>query len=152
MAGTLGCGRCFTAAADGKAEKFFNFDGGPFPNGPLHMGHVRTFTLGDAMARYQRMERGLIDRRPAPLNWCAKCRTTLAHMQVEDGRCWRCETPVEERLLTQWFVNISKYSALLSKGLERVEGFGSRVRMSCKASWARHRVSRSISPSRIEPR
>src|SRR4029077_4450891 len=34
---------------------FFIYDSGPFPNGPLHMGHVRTYVLGDVTARYQRL-------------------------------------------------------------------------------------------------
>jgi len=204
-----GCFKVGTEAAaggeDGRDHRtFFNFDGGPFPNGPLHMGHVRTFTLGDVMARYQRMrgrrvlycfefdafglpnelaaealgvtpealthgniermrrqmvrlglsydwehvtvtcdphyyrwtqwlflklrERGLIYRAAAELNWCPSCRTTLAHMQVEDGRCWRCESPVEQRTLTQWFVALSRYSAVLADGLERLDGFSPRVR------------------------
>jgi leucyl-tRNA synthetase len=36
-------------------SKFYNFDSGPFPNGPLHLGHVRTYVLGDVTARYQRL-------------------------------------------------------------------------------------------------
>jgi leucyl-tRNA synthetase len=36
-------------------RKFFNYDSGPFPTGPLHLGHVRTYTLGDVTARYQRL-------------------------------------------------------------------------------------------------
>jgi len=36
-------------------SKFFNYDSGPFPNGSLHMGHVRTYVLGDVTARYQRL-------------------------------------------------------------------------------------------------
>jgi leucyl-tRNA synthetase len=191
-------------AGDRDRRTFFNFDGGPFPNGALHMGHVRTFTLGDVMARYQRMcgrrvlycfefdafglpnelaaealgvtpealthgniermrrqmvrlglsydwdhvtvtcdlyyyrwtqwlflklrERGLIYRAAAELNWCPSCRTTLAHMQVEDGRCWRCESAVEQRTLTQWFVALSRYSAVLAESLERLDGFSPRVR------------------------
>ncbi|WP_162827018.1 class I tRNA ligase family protein [Pseudolabrys taiwanensis] len=195
---------CFKATADERQRKFFNFDGGPFPNGALHMGHVRTFTLGDVMARYRRMcgdavlycfefdafglpnelaanalgiapeeltrrniaqmtrqmirlglsydwdhvvttcdpayyrwtqwlflklrERGLVYRMPAELNWCPSCHTTLAHMQVDDGCCWRCDTPVESRKLTQWFVALGRYSAILSDSLERMEGFSPRVR------------------------
>ncbi|HJQ99905.1 MAG TPA: class I tRNA ligase family protein [Candidatus Polarisedimenticolaceae bacterium] len=38
-----------------EGPKFFNYDSGPFPNGPLHMGHVRTYVLGDVTARYQRL-------------------------------------------------------------------------------------------------
>jgi len=38
-----------------RGPKFFNYDSGPFPTGPLHMGHVRTYALGDVTARYQRL-------------------------------------------------------------------------------------------------
>src|SRR5688500_5361094 len=47
--------RCSEVSDDQALPRFFNFDGGPFPNGPLHMGHVRTVALGDVMGRYQRM-------------------------------------------------------------------------------------------------
>jgi len=35
--------------------KFYNYDSGPFPNGPLHLGHVRTYVLGDVTARFERL-------------------------------------------------------------------------------------------------
>jgi len=46
---------CFTAPARPTGEKYFNYDSGPFVNGDLHMGHVRTYVLGDVTARYQRL-------------------------------------------------------------------------------------------------
>ncbi|MDJ0626793.1 MAG: class I tRNA ligase family protein [Rhodobacter sp.] len=191
---------CFSADFNPGGKPFFNFDGGPFPNGDLHMGHVRTFTLGDVMARYQRMcgkrvlycfefdafglpnelaaeakgttpaaftdrnietmrrqmcelglsydwdhvhstcdpkyyrwtqwlfltlfERDLVYREEATLNWCAACETTLAHMQVEEGRCWRCAAPVERRRFPQWFVRLSGRSAELYDSLQSLDGYG----------------------------
>ena len=45
---------CYQAPDLPEGAKFFNYDSGPFPNGPLHLGHVRTYLLGDVTARYQR--------------------------------------------------------------------------------------------------
>jgi len=45
---------CYRAPDLPGGPKFFNYDSGPFPNGPLHLGHVRTYLLGDVTARYQR--------------------------------------------------------------------------------------------------
>ena len=47
--------RCFRAPARPEGPRFYNYDSGPFPNGELHLGHVRTYALGDMTARYQRL-------------------------------------------------------------------------------------------------
>lgn len=196
--------RCFEAPERLSGPKFFNYDSGPFPNGPLHMGHVRTYVLGDVTARYQRLlgksvlystefdafglpnelaaqqagespeeyaracialqrrqlerlgisydwsrvtttcepayyrwtqrlfltllARGLVERREAELDWCPGCETTLARMQVEDGRCWRCARAVEKRSMLQWFVLLSRYSAQLRAGLARLDGWSARAK------------------------
>ncbi len=39
-------------------------------------------------------EKGLAYRKNAPVNWCEQCNTVLANEQVEEGKCWRCESEV----------------------------------------------------------
>jgi leucyl-tRNA synthetase len=53
---------------------------------------------------------GLAYRAKAPVNWCPQCLTTLANEQVVAGLCERCDTPVTQRELTQWFFRITDYA------------------------------------------
>jgi leucyl-tRNA synthetase len=55
-------------------------------------------------------EKGLAYRGEAPVNWCPRDETVLANEQVIGGRCERCDTLVEKRLMTQWFYRITKYA------------------------------------------
>jgi len=47
--------QAYRAPARPGLRKFYNYDSGPFPSGPLHLGHVRTYALGDVTARHQRL-------------------------------------------------------------------------------------------------
>lgn len=195
---------CHRAPSEPRGEKYFGHDAAPFPNGPIHLGHVRTYVLGDVTARYQRLrgrcvlyvtgfdafglpnelaaaeagvspeaytrdcmalmrrqldelgvsydwsrvvstcdpacyrwtqwlflelyDAGLVERRKARLNWCPACRTTLARLQVEEGACWRCRTPVEQRDLPQWFIATSRYEDRLRRTMEQLPGWSEGVK------------------------
>ncbi|MBC8416155.1 MAG: leucine--tRNA ligase [Candidatus Cloacimonetes bacterium] len=60
---------------------------------------------------FKRMyEKGLVYKKKSFVNWCDDCQTVLANEQVEDGKCWRCETVVRQKELEQWFFKITEYA------------------------------------------
>jgi leucyl-tRNA synthetase len=170
----------------------------PYPSGAtMHVGHVRNYTIGDALTRFARMhgqnvlhpmgwdafglpaenyaiktgispqqaiqentttfkqqliqmgfgydwsrefassdpdyykwtqwfflllfKRGLAYQQDSPQWWCPIDKTVLANEQVENGRCWRCGSPVEKKTLRQWFFKITEYADRLDKDLDDVE-------------------------------
>jgi leucyl-tRNA synthetase len=55
-------------------------------------------------------EKDLAYHGKAPVNWCPKCQSVLANEQVEDGKCWRCESEVVKHDLAQWLLRITRYA------------------------------------------
>ena len=195
----------FHATEDSEKEKYYCLVMFPYPSGRLHMGHVRNYTIGDVIARYQRLlgknvmapigwdafglpaenaaiknhaqpadwtysnirymksqlqqlgfsydwdrevatcdpdyykweqkfftelyRRGLVYKKSSTVNWCPNDQTVLANEQVVDGRCWRCDTPVEMREIPQWYLKITAYAEELLKDIDTLEGWPERVRV-----------------------
>ena len=187
----------FEVHEDPVKESYYCLSMFPYPSGKLHMGHVRNYTIGDVISRYQRMlgknvlqpmgwdafglpaenaaiknkvppakwtyenidymrgqlkrlgfgydwsrelatckpdyyrweqwfftrlmEKGIAYKKTAPVNWCPHDQTVLANEQVVDGCCWRCDTPVERRELSQWFLKITDYADQLLDDLDTVD-------------------------------
>ena len=69
----------------------------------------------------QLYKQGLAYKKAAAVNWCPTDKTVLANEQVEGGLCERCGTPVEQRVLEQWFFRISEYAERLLNNLETLD-------------------------------
>ncbi len=63
-------------------------------------------------------EQNLAYRAEAAVKWCPKDKTVLANEQVIDGKCERCDSEVEEKKLTQWFMKITDYAERLLTDLD----------------------------------
>ncbi len=197
--------RSFDAPRLPSDRRFYCLEMLPYPSGRLHMGHVRNYSIGDAVARFQWMrgrevlhpmgwdsfglpaenaaikhgthpakwtsdniaamgaqlrrlglsydwsreiaahrpdyyrwnqwlflrmhERGLAYRSRRFVNWCGSCQTVLANEQVENGRCWRCDSIVGRTELDQWFLKITEYASELDGELDSMTGWPERVRL-----------------------
>jgi leucyl-tRNA synthetase len=196
--------RCFQVDEQSGRPKFYCLSMFPYPSGRLHMGHVRNYTIGDVISRYQRMrghnvmqpmgfdafglpaenaaiqnqvppaqwtydnigymkrqlkqlgfaydwsrelatcrpeyyrweqwlftrllQKGLVYKKNALVNWDPVDQTVLANEQVVDGRGWRSGAIVEQREIPQWFLKISAYADELLTGLDRLEGWPDAVK------------------------
>ncbi|MGZ5006869.1 MAG: leucine--tRNA ligase [Methylobacter sp.] len=200
----------FNVSESSTEDKYYCLSMFPYPSGKLHMGHVRNYTIGDVISRYQRMlgknvlqpmgwdafglpaenaamqhgvhpadwtysnidymrdqlkrlgfgydwnrelatcnpdyykweqwfflkllEKGLVYKKTAPVNWCPNDMTVLANEQVIDGCCWRCDTKVERKEIAQWFMKITAYADELLASLETLDGWPEQVR-TMQANW-----------------
>ncbi len=69
----------------------------------------------------QLFKAGLAYKKKSPVNWCPKDETVLANEQVVEGKCERCDTPVIQKELDQWFFKITDYADRLISGLDKID-------------------------------
>jgi len=63
------------------------------------------------------------------VNWDPVDQTVLANEQVIDGKGWRSGATVEKKQLSQWFLNITKYSDELLESLNNLKGWPEKVKL-----------------------
>lgn len=73
-------------------------------------------------------EAGLAYRAEAPANWCPECQTVLANEQAAGGRCERCDSKVQIRNMSQWFLRITRYAEALLDGLDGLPEWPEKVK------------------------
>ena len=84
-------------------------------------------------------QKGLAYKKVSAVNWCPKCETVLANEQVEDGCCWRCDSPVAQKELEQWSFRITGYAQELLDDTYKLTGWPERV-LTMQRNW----IGRSV--------
>jgi len=68
----------------------------------------------------QMFKKGLAYESYEPVNWCPVDKTVLSNEDLEDGKCERCGSPVEQRPMRQWVLKITDYAERLLDDLEKL--------------------------------
>ena len=80
------------------------------------------------------LDKGMVTRKSAKVNWDPVDMTVLANEQVIDGKGWRSGADVEQKELTQWFFKITDYADSLLEDLQTLERWPEKVR-TMQANW-----------------
>ena len=108
----------------------------------LSFSQEREFATSDSIyTRFEQeffikmWEKGLIYRKEAYLNYCPNDKTILANEQVIDGKCWRCDTPVVQKQMFQYYIKITSYAEELLSDLDILEGHWPPQVLSMQRNW-----------------
>ncbi len=97
------------------------------------------------------LKKGLVYRKHSPQNWCETCGTVLANEQVIDGCCWRCDKPVVQKDLEQWFLRITDYAEELLADLEQLSGGWPERVLTMQRNWIGKSVGAELTFPLAEP-
>ncbi|XBC44238.1 MAG: leucine--tRNA ligase [Buchnera aphidicola (Schlechtendalia peitan)] len=70
----------------------------------------------------------LIYKKKSWVNWCKTDKTVLANEQVVNGLCWRCNTKITKKNISQWFIKITNYAEELLNGLKDLSQWPEKVK------------------------
>jgi leucyl-tRNA synthetase len=82
----------------------------------------------------QLFKAGLVYKKASPVNWCPQCAIVLADEEVKEGLCWRCDSAVERRNLSQWFAKTTEFAQDLLDGIGTLEDWPERTRVA-QTNW-----------------
>jgi len=68
----------------------------------------------------QMFNRGLAFESNEPINWCPKCQTGLANEDLENGKCERCDSEIEQKPIRQWVLRITNYADRMLEDLDKL--------------------------------
>ncbi|MBT4277974.1 leucine--tRNA ligase [Candidatus Falkowbacteria bacterium] len=68
----------------------------------------------------QMFKKGLAYESHEPINWCPKCQTGLANEDLENGKCERCDSEIEQKPMRQWVLKITDYAERMLKDLDKL--------------------------------
>ena len=77
-------------------------------------------------------ERGLAYESHEPINWCPSCQTGLSNEDLDDGKCERCGSQVEQRPMRQWVLKITDYADRLLEDLSLLPKWQEHIKESQK--------------------
>ncbi|MBN2768727.1 MAG: leucine--tRNA ligase, partial [Campylobacterales bacterium] len=80
-------------------------------------------------------ENGLLYRKKGLLNWCPHDQTVLANEQVVEGCCWRCDTPIVKKEMSQYYLKITEYADELLADLAKLEGGWPKQVLTMQENW-----------------
>ncbi|OHA79835.1 MAG: leucine--tRNA ligase [Candidatus Yonathbacteria bacterium RIFCSPHIGHO2_01_FULL_44_41] len=66
-------------------------------------------------------KKGLAYESYEPINWCPTCQTGLANEDLEDGKCERCDTPIEKKPMRQWVLRITDYADRMLADIDKLD-------------------------------
>ncbi len=69
----------------------------------------------------QLFKKGLAYKAKFPINWCSNCKIGIANEELENGKCERCGSDVDQREKEQWMLRMTVYADRLIDDLHTVQ-------------------------------
>jgi len=76
----------------------------------------------------QMFKHGLAYESNEPVNWCPSCKTVLANEDLENGKCERCGSEIEQKPMRQWVLKITDYADRLLKDIDKLSAWPGPIR------------------------